>query len=87
MHWWVCQAMYDSPDRVGCSWQDAENNWHFDIFAFADATPGTTLSMLTFHLYKRAGLIRHFKLDELKLCNFLQKIESGYKADNPYHNR
>ena len=67
--------------------QDAENNWHFDIFAFAEATPGTTLSMLTFHLYKRAGLIQHFKLNELKLCNFLQKIESGYKADNPYHNR
>ena len=67
--------------------QDAESNWQFDIFAFADATPGTTLSMLTWHLYKQAGLIRDFNLDEQKLCNFLQKIESGYSASNPYHNR
>ncbi len=67
--------------------QDAESNWQFDIFAFAEATPGTTLSMLTFHLYKQAGLIRDFKLDPPKLCKFLQKIESGYSAENPYHNR
>ena len=67
--------------------QDAESNWQFDIFAFADAAPGATLSMLTFHLYKQAGLIRDFHLDEQKLCNFLQKIESGYSINNPYHNR
>ncbi|KAL0037875.1 hypothetical protein WJX79_003284 [Trebouxia sp. C0005] len=66
--------------------QDAETNWQFDIFAFAEATPGSTLSMLTFHLYKQAGLVREFKLDERKLCNFLQKVESGYSAENPYHN-
>lgn len=67
--------------------QDAENNWQFDIFAFADATPGTTLSLLSFHFYKVAGIIQHFQLDEGKLFNFLQKIESGYEMSNPYHNR
>ena len=70
-----------------CVAQDAENNWQFDIFGFADATPGQTLSMLTFHLYRQAGLIQDFNLDEQKLCRFLQKIESGYRAENPYHNR
>ena len=59
--------------------QDAENNWQYDIFGFADATQ--TLSMLTFHLYKQAGLITDFNLNEQKLCNFLQK--SGHRAENP----
>ena len=67
--------------------QDAENNWQFDIFAFADATPGHTLSLLGFHFYKTAGLIQHFQLDSDKLLNFMQKIESGYDMTNPYHNR
>lgn len=75
------------PDLQHAVLQDAETNWQFDIFAFAEATPGSTLSMLTFHLYKQAGLVREFKLDERKLCNFLQKVESGYSAENPYHNR
>ena len=43
--------------------------------------------MLGFHLYRQAGMIRDFKLDEQKLCNWLQRIESGYDANNPYHNR
>jgi len=43
--------------------------------------------MLGFHLYRQAGMIRDFKLDEQKLCNWLQRIESGYNANNPYHNR
>jgi len=75
------------PDWQTPILQDAENNWQFDIFAFAEATPGTTLSVLTFHLYKQASLISHFQMDERKLCKFLQKVESGYSAENPYHNR
>jgi len=43
--------------------------------------------MLGFHLYKQAGMIRDFQLNEQKLCNWLQRIESGYDANNPYHNR
>ncbi len=43
--------------------------------------------MLGFHLYRQAGFIRDFKMDELKLCAFLQRIESGYRSENPYHNR
>ncbi|KAL3161210.1 putative 3',5'-cyclic phosphodiesterase pde-3 [Trebouxia sp. C0009 RCD-2024] len=65
---------------------DAENNWQFDIFAFADATPGSTLSVLTFHLFKQAGMFSEFSVDQAKFWNFLQKIESGYRAENPYHN-
>ena len=66
--------------------QDAENNWQFDIFGFAEVCPGRTLSMLGFHLYKQAGFVSHFKLDDAKLCNWLQRVESGYEAKNPYHN-
>lgn len=67
--------------------QDAESNWQFDIFGYADATPGTSLSMLTYHLIKQAGLISEQHLVEDKLCRYLQKIESGYDSKNPYHNR
>lgn len=69
--------------------QDAENNWQFDVFAFAEATPGTTLSLLTFHFLKRSGapISEGGHLDETKLCRYLQRIEAGYDSTNPYHNR
>jgi hypothetical protein len=67
--------------------QDAESNWQFDIFAYAEATPGNSLSMLTFHLLKSTGLVQEFDLNEVKLTACLRKIESGYDPANPYHNR
>ena len=67
--------------------QDAESNWQFDVFAFSELAPGNTLSLLTCHLFKRAGLITDFDLDHEKLVRFLQKIEAGYSSNNPYHNR
>ncbi|KAL0024765.1 hypothetical protein WJX79_003822 [Trebouxia sp. C0005] len=65
---------------------DAESNWQFDIFGYAEACHGKCLSMLTFHLMKQTGIIKEHGLDESKLCHFLQKIESGYDSANPYHN-
>ena len=67
--------------------QDAESNWQFDIFGFAEACSGASLSMLAFHLYRQAGFVRDFRLNEVKLCAWLQKIEAGYNSNNPYHNR
>ena len=81
--YWLAEAC-ELPDLL---LQDAENNWQFDIFGFAEATPGTTLSLLFYHLTKQSGIIQEFHLDEVKLCKYAQKIESGYDANNPYHNR
>ena len=67
--------------------QDAESNWQFDIFAYAEATRGNSLSMLTFHLLKSTGLVQEFDLNETKLTACLRKLESGYDPANPYHNR
>lgn len=67
--------------------QDAESNWQFDIFAYAEATPGTSLSMLTFHLLKTTGLVKDFNLIETKLVTCLRRVEAGYDPVNPYHNR
>jgi len=67
--------------------QKAESSWQFDIFEFADATPGTTLSLLTFHLMKQAGVVRTLSIDEGKLCFYLKKVEKGYDPEHPYHNR
>ncbi|DBB02619.1 TPA: putative 3',5'-cyclic phosphodiesterase pde-3 [Trebouxia sp. C0006] len=66
--------------------QDASTNWQFDIFALADATPGYTLSLLTFHVMKQSGLVQEFSLDEPKLQAYLQQIEQGYNPLIPYHN-
>lgn len=66
--------------------QDAENNWQFDVFRFAETAPGNTLSLLTFHLFTQAGLIERFDLDPEKLFRFFQKVEAGYSSGNPYHN-
>ena len=67
--------------------QEASTSWQFDMFAFAEATPGYTLSLLALHLHKQTGLINEFKISEQPLCRWLRRIESGYNANNPYHNR
>ena len=70
-----------------CVLQSAENNWQFDIFALADATPGHTLSVLYYHLHKQSGLLQSFPLDEGRFCNYLRKMDNGYDPLVPYHNR
>ncbi len=68
-----------------CQVQDAEHNWHFDIFSFAEATEGHTLSTMTFYLMKRAGAMTKFGMHEASLCSYLQALEAGYNP-LPYHN-
>ncbi|DBA66901.1 TPA: hypothetical protein ACH3X2_002024 [Trebouxia sp. C0005] len=64
----------------------ADSSWQFDVFAFAEATPGHTLSVLFFYLVKQSGVLDGMYLDEGKLCNFLQKMDCGYDPLTPYHN-
>lgn len=78
---------FNEADQYCVGLQKAEMNWQFDMFSLAEATPGNTLSLLAFHLINRAGFIQQFNLDEGKLCRFLQRVEKGYDASNPYHNR
>ncbi|KAL3130461.1 hypothetical protein ABBQ38_008282 [Trebouxia sp. C0009 RCD-2024] len=66
--------------------QDAGSNWQFDIFSFAEATPGHTLSLLAIHCMQQSGLAQHFQMILPNLWNWVQRIESGYDANNPYHN-
>ena len=67
--------------------QDAETNWAFDIFGFADATPGYSLSLLFCHLVKQSGLVQELMIEEAKLVKYARRIEKGYDSANPYHNR
>lgn len=67
--------------------QDSENNWQFDIFSLAEETPGCTLSLLAAHLFAASGVCDDFSIDTGKLMTYLRKVESGYNAANPYHNR
>ncbi|DBB01895.1 TPA: hypothetical protein ACH3X1_000492 [Trebouxia sp. C0004] len=63
----------------------ADSSWQFDVFAFAEATPGHTLSVLFFYLVKQSGVLDGLYLDEGKLCIFLQKMDRGYDPSTPYH--
>lgn len=78
-------ADHSSRDAALVLLQDAENNWAFDIFGFADATPGYSLSLLFCHLVRSSGL--QSMVDEPKLVHYARRIERGYDAANPYHNR
>lgn len=67
--------------------QTAATSWQFDVFAFAEATPGTTLSVLFFFLTKHSGVLQELYFDESKLCTFLKRMDQGYDPSNAYHNR
>ena len=80
------QQQFEGTDPGTLLPQDAENNWAFDIFGFADATPGYSLSLLFCHLVKRTGLCQELAVDEARLGKYARRIERGYEAANPYHN-
>ena len=67
--------------------QDAETNWQFDIFGFAEQAQGNALSLLSFHFMKKFAKIDKMGVDILKLATFVRVIEKGYDPKNPYHNR
>ena len=67
--------------------QDAESNWQFDVFAYAESAPGNFLALLMVHLNSISGLIQHFQVEAGKLWLFAQRVESGYDMNNPYHSR
>ncbi|KAG1666487.1 hypothetical protein FOA52_004869 [Chlamydomonas sp. UWO 241] len=62
------------------------DDWQFDAFELDDASDHQPLSMLSFYLFRRFGLIAKFGLDEHKLIKFFMHLEQGY-SPNPYHNR
>ena len=78
--------MLCADDLCSVYLQDAEKNWQFDMFAFAEETHGNHLSVLTFHFLKTSGMVSRFNLSEAKLSKFLCRVERGY-LNNPYHSR
>ncbi|KAL3144954.1 putative 3',5'-cyclic phosphodiesterase pde-3 [Trebouxia sp. C0010 RCD-2024] len=65
---------------------DAETNWQFDIFGFAEQAQGSALFLLTFHFMQRFTAWQEWAVDKTKLATFVRVIEKGYDAKNPYHN-
>ncbi|KAJ3288895.1 High affinity cAMP-specific 3',5'-cyclic phosphodiesterase 7A [Borealophlyctis nickersoniae] len=62
------------------------NEFNWPIFDFADMTKGAPLSTLAYHLFRKADLFNAFQIPLDKFHHFLNTIEKGYRADNPYHN-
>ncbi|MCJ1368729.1 hypothetical protein MMC16_007874, partial [Acarospora aff. strigata] len=65
---------------------DAETNWQFDIFGFAEQAQGNALSLLSFHFMQKFTGLDRMGFDRSKLATFVRVIEKGYDAKNPYHN-
>jgi hypothetical protein len=86
LSWSDVAAIRDASDSLASCLQDADRNWQFNMFKFAEETNGNHLSVLTFHHMKTAGLCTRFNLNEAKLSRFLCRIERGY-LNNPYHSR
>ncbi|KAI4893113.1 hypothetical protein NFI96_020641 [Prochilodus magdalenae] len=67
-------------------------SWNFDIFLFDRLSNGKSLVDLTLHLFSDYGLIKLFRLDPLKLRQFLGKsahvvmVHEAYRSQNTYHN-
>ncbi|GAX79174.1 hypothetical protein CEUSTIGMA_g6614.t1 [Chlamydomonas eustigma] len=63
------------------------DEWQFDSFALDEVSQGWPLSMLTFAILSRHGLVspRHH-VKGVQLATYLRKLEEGYE-DNPYHCR
>lgn len=60
-------------------------DWAFDVFEVHNLTKGHPLLVMGMALFKKYDLIDKFKVDEVKLGNFLKAIENGYQ-NMPYHN-
>ena len=62
------------------------DQWDFDVFEIANLTKNKPLLFVGTALFKRYNLIQTYKIDRIKLTNFLTNIENGYSKTCPYHN-
>ncbi|GFH21165.1 phosphodiesterase, partial [Haematococcus lacustris] len=60
--------------------------WTFNAFHLASVTCGRPLSVLTYWLLQKSGLVHWAELDPGKLARWLCCIEDGY-CTNAYHNK
>ncbi|KAJ9508536.1 hypothetical protein QJQ45_012079 [Haematococcus lacustris] len=60
--------------------------WTFNAFHLASVTCGRPLSVLTYWLLQKSGLVHWAELDPSKLARWLCCIEDGY-CTNAYHNK
>lgn len=78
--------MRSLSDEYECTseYLDQVNSWSFPIFKFNDSTQHC-LSLMSFHIFSKIGLIDHFRINPVYFRNYFETIESGYH-NLPYHN-
>ncbi len=74
------------PAQLNHVLEQAYSSWTFNAFALDEASRGRPLSVLSYFLLHRLGLIKTLGLKPIKVARFLQALESSY-MDNPYHCR
>ena len=65
---------------------DKMDQWDFDVFALHDATNGHCLVVGGVHLMTTMGVLDKIPIPKDKLATYLQNVERGYVAANPFHN-
>lgn len=61
------------------------NMWEFSAFQLDRFSGGHSLIHLCVHMFYRAGLITHFRMDPVDVISFFSLVERGYHDINPYH--
>jgi hypothetical protein len=89
---------YDSPSKSGSSFitellttetvQLLERipEYHFPIFEFAQVTSNKPLTVMSYELIVKSGLLAKLKLPADKFLNFMISIENGYRTSLTFHN-
>ena len=62
------------------------HEWDFDVFTLDEMTHGHPLVVGGIHLFSSMGVLEQIPVPKEKLATFLQCIERGYVASNPFHN-
>jgi hypothetical protein len=82
----LVSLLLSSPSEELVAVLSRSDDWTFDSFELDRVTCGKPLSCLSFFLFKRMGLIDKLRLNETRLCRWLQRIEDGYNSAS-YHNK
>jgi len=57
------------------------------MFALDEMTNGWPLTTLCLWVFNKHDVFATMRIDQKKMSHFLRLIESGYRRENPYHNR
>eukprot|EP00921_Rhytidocystis_pertsovi_P007651 GHVQ01012685.1.p1 GENE.GHVQ01012685.1~~GHVQ01012685.1.p1 ORF type:complete len:389 (-),score=36.87 GHVQ01012685.1:2794-3960(-) len=62
------------------------NSWDFDMHDLDKQTSGNSLNVAASRCFYLMDSVEQLSLKNSKLCNYVNRIQTGYSRDNPFHN-